>query len=80
MKGTAATMLVAFAFSLACVRAQTPEVPSPEEVASALGFTSDEIAKIKACEILRKNLKEGSDKELAGVVSSLQSARQQLQR
>jgi hypothetical protein len=70
MKRTSAAILAAIVFCFTSLRAQTPAVPSPEEVGKALGFTSEEITKIKAGEIIRKDLKEGSDKELAGVVGA----------
>jgi hypothetical protein len=69
MKRTAATVFAAITFSLVSVQAQTPPVPTPDEVGRALGFTDPEIGQIKAGEIIRKDLKEGSDKELAGVVA-----------
>src|SRR5258705_5175991 len=49
--------------------AKTPAVPTPAELAKALGFTAAEITQIEAGEIVSKDLKEGSDKELAGVVA-----------
>lgn len=49
--------------------AQTPVLPTPEAVAKALGFTDSEIRKIKGGEVIIKQLNEGSDKELAGVVA-----------
>jgi len=49
--------------------AQTLAVPTPAELAKALGFTAAEIAQIEAGEIVSKDLKEGSEKELAGVVA-----------
>ena len=49
--------------------AQTPAVQTPAELAKALGFTAAEIAQIEAGEIVNKDLSEGSDKELAGVVA-----------
>ena len=60
-------LFAGFAISLTSLRAQTP--PTPDEVAQALGFTASEISQIKAGQIIRKDLKEGSDKELAGVVA-----------
>jgi hypothetical protein len=70
MKHAAMIVLAAFFFSDVCVRGQTPSVPTPDQVGNALGFTGDEIARIKGGEIIRKDLKEGSDKELAGVVGA----------
>ena len=52
-----------------CASAQTPVVPTPDEVGKALGFTEAEIGRIKGGEIITKDLKEGSDKELAGVLA-----------
>ena len=45
-------------------------MPTPDEVGKALGFTDAEIGQIKAGQIIRKDLQEGSDKELAGVVGA----------
>jgi hypothetical protein len=53
------------------VSAQSAAVPTPEGVAKALGLTDAEVVRIKGGEIIRKDLKEGSDKELAGVVAVL---------
>ncbi len=62
-----ATALVgALALCLTQVSAQTP---TPDEVGKALGFTGEEIAQIKGGAIVSKDLKEGSDKELAGVLA-----------
>lgn len=52
------------------VLAQTASVPTPDEVAKSLGFSDAEIGRIKGGEILSKDLAEGSDKELAGVVAA----------
>ena len=49
--------------------AQAPAVPTPAELAKVLGFTDAEIGRIKGGEIIQKDLKEGSDKELAGVLA-----------
>jgi hypothetical protein len=49
---------------------QAASVPTPDELANALGFSDAEIAQIKGGEIVSKDLKEGSDKELAGVVAA----------
>lgn len=56
--------------AVACVlltqaRAQTP---TPTELGKKLGFTEAEIEAVKGGEIVTKDLKEGSDKELAGVL------------
>ena len=51
--------------------AQTQPAPTPDEVAKALGFTDAEIGQIEGGQIITKDLKEGSDKELAGVVGAL---------
>ena len=51
------------------VSAQTPAVPTPAELAKALGFSNAEVAQIEGGEIVSKDLKEVSDKELAGVVA-----------
>ena len=50
--------------------AQAASVPAPAEVAKTLGFSDAEIEQIKGGEIVSKDLKEGSDKELAGVVAA----------
>ena len=51
-------------------RLRKPRRP-PDEVAKALGFTDAEIGQIKGGQIVSKDLKEGSDKELAGVIGAL---------
>ena len=61
--------LAALALWLPPATAHTPVVPTPAELAKALGFTAAEITQIEAGEIVSKDLKEGSDKELAGVVA-----------
>src|SRR5262245_7529666 len=50
--------------------AQADNLPSAAEVAKDLGFSEAEIEQIKGGTILRKDLKEGSEKELAGVVAA----------
>ena len=67
MKIIALTSLVVLTLCLAGVSAQSP---TPAEVARRLGFTDAEIERIKGGEIVTKNLKEGSDKELAGVLAA----------
>jgi hypothetical protein len=64
-------LIAVAALSLPVGRAcsQTPPAPTPDQVAKALGFTDAEVAQIKAGQIIKKDLKEGSDKELAGVVA-----------
>src|SRR5262245_27151972 len=59
--------LAVLCVSLTRVAAQSP--PAPAELAKALGFTPAEIAQIEAGEIVSKDLQEGSDKELAGLVA-----------
>lgn len=51
--------------------AQTPSTPTAAEIGKALGFTEADIPRIKAGEIVTRDLKEGSDKELAGVLVAL---------
>ena len=68
-KTVVASALALFCLSLARVAAQP--LPATAELAKALGFTPAEIARIEAGEIVSKDLKEGSDKELAGVVAVL---------
>jgi hypothetical protein len=46
-----------------------PALPTVEEVAKKLGFNEGEIEQIKDGQIINTDLKEGSDKELAGVVA-----------
>jgi hypothetical protein len=50
--------------------AQDASIPSRANVAKALGFSDSEIEQIKGGKIVSKDLKEGSDKELAGVVAA----------
>jgi hypothetical protein len=64
------TILAVLCLWLARANAQAPAAPTPDEVANRLGFTDAEVAQIKAGQIIRKDLKEGSDKELAGVVGA----------
>jgi hypothetical protein len=52
------------------VNAQTPAVPTPDEVAGALGFTKAQIVLINGGEIVSTPLKTESDKELAGVLAT----------
>src|ERR1051325_5666341 len=47
------------------------QTPTPAELAKALGFNDAEIGRIKTGEIVAKDLKEGSEKELAGVLAVL---------
>ncbi len=63
------TILAMLTAWLTQVSAQAPAVMTPAEVAKALGFTDAEIDQIKGGAIIKKDLKEGSDKELAGVVA-----------
>lgn len=53
------------------VSAPAQTAPTPADVGKALGFTEAEIARIKNGEIVTRDLKEGSDKELAGVLAAL---------
>jgi hypothetical protein len=69
-KHVALTVLAVLVLGLTRADAQTQAVPTPDEVAQALGFTDAEIAQIKGGQIITKDLKEGSDKELAGVVGA----------
>src|SRR5258706_10496951 len=64
-------VIVVTVLSLSLTRAKAQAPPTPDEVAKALGFTASEIAQIKGGAIVSKDLKEGSDKELAGVVAVL---------
>ena len=50
--------------------AQDASIPTQGNVARALGFSDSEIQQIEAGKIVSKDLKEGSDKELAGVVAA----------
>ena len=68
MKHSITLILTVVSLWLTHAEAQTPSVPTPDELAKALGFTDAEVAQIKAGQIVQKDLKEGSDKELAGVV------------
>jgi len=63
------TVLAALSLWQPRASAQTPAAQTPAELAKALGFTAAEITQIEAGEIVTKDLKEGSDKELAGVVA-----------
>jgi transcriptional regulator with XRE-family HTH domain len=63
------TVLAMLTLSRFHASGQTPAVQTPAELAKALGFTTAEIAQIEAGEIVNKDLQEGSDKELAGVVA-----------
>jgi hypothetical protein len=65
-----ASLVAALTLLPALARAQNPPVPTPAEVAGALGFSDSEIEQIKGGEIVSKDLREGSDKELAGVVAT----------
>jgi len=68
MKYITATVLAALSLGLTCANAQTP---SAADVAKALGFTDAEIQQIMGGAVVNKDLKEGSDKELAGAVAVL---------
>ena len=63
-------LLAALVLLPALALAQAASVPAPAEVAKTLGFSDAEIEQIKGGEIVSKDLKEGSDKELAGVVAA----------
>jgi len=52
------------------VLAQDASIPTQGDVAKALGFSDSEIDQIKGGKIVSKDLAEGSDKELAGVVAA----------
>ncbi len=67
MKIFVLTSLVVLALCFTGVRAETP---TPAQVATTLGFNAAEIERIKGGEIVSKALKEGSDKELAGVLAA----------
>ncbi len=71
IKQTTVAVLAVLFLGLARAGAQTPAAPTPDEVAKALGFTDAEIGQIKGGQIVSKDLKEGSDKELAGVLGAL---------
>jgi hypothetical protein len=47
------------------------QTPTPESIATTLGFTDADLVRIKDGEILTRDLKEGSDKELAGALMAL---------
>lgn len=68
MKHITVTVLAVLSLGLTRANAQTPAVA---DVARALGFTDSEIEQIKGGAVVNKDLKEGSDKELAGVVAVL---------
>ena len=70
IKHISIAILAVLSLWVTCAGAQAPTVATPEEVAKRLGFTDAEVAQIKAGQIIRKDLKEGSDKELAGVVGA----------
>ena len=70
-KHITATALAVFFLGLTHANAQTQAAPTPDEIAKALGFTDAEIGQIKGGQIISKDLKEGSDKELAGVLGAL---------
>jgi len=70
MKSKLSTFSLSLALLASTSFAQAPAPPTPDEVAKALGFTDAEVGQIKAGQIIRKDLKEGSDKELAGVVGA----------
>lgn len=53
------------------LHAQTSSTPTAAEIGKALGFAEADIPRIKAGEILTREQKEGSDKELAGVLVAL---------
>ena len=65
------TLLLASTLWLSGLRvdAQAPAVPTPDELAQALGFTKAEIVLINGGEIVTKALPSESDQELAGVVA-----------
>jgi hypothetical protein len=50
--------------------AQDASIPTQSNVAKALGFSDSEIGQIESGKIVHKDLAEGSDKELAGVVAA----------
>ena len=66
MKRITAVILTVLTVCFTRANAQTP---TPDEVGKALGFTDAEIGQIKGGAVVSKDLKEGSDKELAGVVA-----------
>jgi hypothetical protein len=68
LKHPALFALAALIISLPVASAQTPP-PTPAEVGKILGFSPAEITQIENGEIVSKDLKEVSDKELAGVVA-----------
>ncbi len=63
-------VLVALVLLPGVAAAQDASIPTQGNVARALGFSDAEIAQIEAGKIVSKDLKEGSDKELAGVVAA----------
>src|SRR5262245_46823279 len=63
------TVIAMLACFPAAASAQSSIPPTPGEVAQVLGFSASEIRKIEGGEVIKKNLAEGSDKELAGVVA-----------
>ena len=62
-------LLACFALLPVRMDAQTPPPPAAVEAAKQYGFTEDELQKIKGGAVLGKDLREKSDKELAGVVA-----------
>lgn len=60
--------LIILAALTACFTQVNAQTPTPDEVGKALGLTDAEIGQVKGGAIINKDLKEGSDKELAGVV------------
>ena len=69
LKSITVTALTALMLCSPKASAQPFVVPTPNELGKALGFTDAEVARIEAGEIVSKDLKEVSDKELAGVVA-----------
>lgn len=73
MGNTVASLAVRLVPLMMCVvvapiRAQIPEAQTAAEVAAKLGYDADQIKKIQKGEIVRNNLKEGAENELAGTV------------
>ena len=68
--GIVSPVLVAMVLLPSVAAAQDASIPTQGEVARALGFSDSEIQQIEAGKIVSKDLKEGSDKELAGVVAA----------
>ena len=64
-------LLIGIPLLFPAMLAGEPPTITPEQVAKALGFTDAEVRKIEAGDVISKNLNEGSDKELAGVVAVL---------